>query len=77
MSYNPKVPKYNKKGEIIPDEFESQYDEYTAYADQDGKMKDVIDGVDPNTIDDGTYSKEELEQLIIEQIEKDSKKGKK
>jgi len=77
MSYNPKVPKYNKKGEIIPDEFESQYDEYTAYADQDGKMKDVVDGVDPNTIDDGTYSKEELEQLIIEQVEQNLKKGKK
>jgi hypothetical protein len=76
MSYNPKVPKYNKQGEIIPDEFESQYDEYTAYADSDGKMKDVVDGVDPNTIDDGTYSKEELEQLIIEQIENSVKKGK-
>jgi hypothetical protein len=30
-----------------------------------------------NTIDEGTYSKEELEQLIIEQIEDSLKKGKK
>jgi len=77
MSYNPKVPKYNKKGEKIPDEFTDEYEEYTAYADQDGKMKDVHDGVEPETIDDGTYSKEELEQLIVEQIENDLKKGKK
>jgi hypothetical protein len=76
MSYNPKSPKYNKKGELTG-ETEPQYDEYTAYADQDGKMKDVVDGVDPNTIDDGTYSKEELEQLIIEQVEQNLKKGKK
>jgi hypothetical protein len=76
MSYNPKSPKYNKKGELI-DETEPQYDEYTAYADQDGKMKDVVDGVEPSTIDEGTYSKEELEQLIIEQIENSVKKGKK
>ena len=76
MSYNPKSPKYNKKGELTG-ETEPQYDEYTAYADQDGKMKDVYDGVEPNTMDDGIYSKEELEQLIIEQIENDLKKGKK
>jgi len=76
MSYNPKSPKYNKKGELI-DETEPQYDEYTAYADQDGKMKDVVDGVEPSTMDDGTFSKEELEQLIIEQVEQNLKKGKK
>ena len=73
MSYNPNVPKYNKKGEKIPDEFTDEYEEYTAYADQDGKMKDVQDGVEPDTIDDGTYSKEELEQLIIENIKKGEK----
>jgi len=75
MSYNPKSPKINKKGEI--DGYEDQYDEYTAYADQDGKMKDVYDGVEPSTMDDGTFSKEELEQLIIEQVEQNLKKGKK
>jgi hypothetical protein len=76
MSYNPKSPKIGKKGELTG-ETEPQYDEYTAYADQDGKMKDVVDGVEPNTIDEGTYSKEELEQLIIEQVEQNLKKGKK
>ena len=75
MSYNPKSPKI-KKGELTG-ETEPQYDEYTAYADQDGKMKDVVDGVEPSTIDEGTYSKEELEQLIIEQVEQNLKKGKK
>jgi hypothetical protein len=76
MSYNPKSPKYNKKGELTG-ETEPQYDEYTAYADQEGKMKDVYDGIEESTKMDGTYSKEELEQLIIEQIENDLKKGKK
>ena len=75
MSYNPKSPKI-KKGELTG-ETEPQYDEYTAYADQEGKMKDVVNGVEPSTIDEGIYSKEELEQLIIEQIENDLKKGKK
>jgi hypothetical protein len=76
MSYNPKSPKVGKKGELTG-ETEPQYDEYTAYADQDGKMKDVYDGIEESTKMDGTYSKEELEQLIIEQIENDLKKGKK
>ena len=75
MSYNPKSPKI-KKGELTG-ETEPEYDEYTAYADQDGKMKDVVNGVEPSTMDDGIYSKEELEQLIIEQIENNLKKGKK
>jgi hypothetical protein len=75
MSYNPKSPKI-KKGELTG-ETEPQYDEYTAYADQDGKMKDVYDGIEESTKMDGTYSKEELEQLIIEQIENNLKKGKK
>jgi len=38
-------------------------------------MKDVREGIEPETIDEGTYSKEELEQLIAEQIRKDLKKG--
>ena len=68
-------PKINKKGEI--EGYEDEYNEYTAYADEDGKMKDVQDGIEESTKDDGIYSKEELEQLIVEQIENDLKKGKK
>jgi hypothetical protein len=77
MSYNPKTSKFNKKGEKIPDEYEEVYEEYTAYPDSDGKMKDIYESVEPSTIDEGTYSKEELEQLIVEQIEDSIKKGKK
>jgi hypothetical protein len=77
MSYDPKMPKFNKKGEKIPDEYEEVYEENTAYTDSEGKMKDVYEGVEPETIDEGTYSKEELEQLIVEQIEDSIKKGKK
>ena len=77
MSYNPKMPKFNKKGEKIPDEYEEVYEENTSYSDQYGEMKDVREGIEPETIDEGTYSKEELEQLIVEQIEDSIKKGKK
>jgi hypothetical protein len=77
MSYNPKTPKFNKKGKKIPDEYEEVYEEYTAYPDSEGKMKDIYESVEPSTIDEGTYSKEELEQLIVEQIENNLKKGKK
>jgi hypothetical protein len=77
MSYNPKTPKFNKKGEKIPDEYEEVYEEYTAYPDSEGKMKDIYESVEPETIDEGIYSKEELEQLIVEQIEDSLKKGKK
>ena len=77
MSYDPKRPKFNKKGEKIPDEYEEVYEENTTYADQYGEMQDVREGVEPETINDGTFSKEELEQLIIEQIEDSIKKGKK
>ena len=73
MSYNPKSPKIGKKGELTG-ETEPQYDEYTAYADQDGKMKDVYDGVEPSTIDDGTFTEDELAAELAEQIEKISKK---
>jgi hypothetical protein len=77
MSYNPKTPKFNKKGKKIPDEYEEVYEEYTAYPDSEGKMKDIYESVEPSTIDEGIYSKEELEQLIVEQIEDSIKKGKK
>jgi len=65
MSYSP--GKVDEKGKKIEDD---SYEEYTAYSDSDGKMKDVEDGVLDDTINDGTYSKEELEQLIIEDIAK-------
>ena len=77
MSYDPKSPKFNKKGEKIPDEYDEVYEENTTYSDQYGEMKDVREGIEPETIDEGTYSKEELEQLIVEQIEDSIKKGKK
>jgi hypothetical protein len=77
MSYDPKTPKFNKKGEKIPDEYEEMYEENTSYSDQYGEMQDVREGIEPETIDEGTYSKEELEQLIVEQIEDSIKKGKK
>jgi hypothetical protein len=77
MSYDPKSPKFNKKGEKIEGEYDEVYEENTTYADQYGEMQDVREGIEPETINDGTYSKEELEQLIIEQIEDSLKKGKK
>ena len=49
-----------------------EYDEYTARADQDGKMKDVESGVSEETVMDGSISKEELEQEIIEQLSKET-----
>jgi hypothetical protein len=72
-----RLPKFNKKGEKIPDEYEEVYEENTAYPDSEGKLKDVYESVEPETIDEGIYSKEELEQLIVEQIENNLKKGKK
>jgi len=77
MSYDPKRPKFNEKGEKIPGQYDEVYEENTTYADQYGEMQDVREGIEPETINDGTYSKEELEQLIIEQIEDSLKKGKK
>jgi len=77
MSYDPKRPKFNKKGEKIEGEYDEVYEENTTYADQYGEMQDVREGVEPETINDGSFSKEELEQLIIEQIEDSIKKGKK
>ena len=73
MSYAPKSPKFNKKGEKIPDEYEEQYDEYTTYADNYGEMSNVEEGVKPTTMDDGIFTEEELAEQI-EQIEKISKK---
>jgi hypothetical protein len=73
MQYSPgKIDK--KTGKKIEDD---SYEENTSYADQDGELKDVEEGVLDDTINEGTYSKEELEQLIIEQVEQNLKKGKK
>ena len=74
MSYAPKSPKFNKKGEKIPDEYEEEYDEYTTYADNYGEMSNVEEGVTSNTIDDGTFTGDELAEELAEQIEKISKK---
>jgi hypothetical protein len=73
MQYSPgKIDK--KTGKKIEDD---SYEENTSYADQDGELRDVEEGVLDDTINEGTYSKEELEQLIIEQVEQNLKKGKK
>ena len=77
MSYNPKSPKFNKKGEKIPDEYEDQYEEYTTYADSYGEMSNVEEGVKPTTMDDGTFTEDELAKELAEQIEQNIKKGKK
>ena len=69
MQYSPgKIDK--KTGKKIEDDF---YEENTSYADQDGELRDVEEGVLDDTINEGTYSKEELEQLIIENIKKGEK----
>src|SRR5210317_2357644 len=66
MQYSPgKIDK--KTGKKIEDD---SYEENTSYADQDGELRDVEEGVLDDTINEGTYSKEELEQLIIENIKK-------
>jgi hypothetical protein len=79
MSYNPKTPKFNKKGEKIPDEYEEVYEENTSLSRSVRVKCKMFDesALNQSTIDEGTYSKEELEQLIVEQIEDSIKKGKK
>ncbi len=56
------------KGKRTPDE----YEEYTGFTDQEGKLKDVEPGISDNTVMDGSISKEELEQEIIEQLSKEA-----
>jgi len=69
MQYSPgKIDK--KTGKKIEDDY---YEENTSYADQDGELKDVEEGVLDETMEEGTFSKEELEQLIIENIKKGEK----
>jgi hypothetical protein len=67
MSFKPGQADETTGGKKVVDE----YDEYTARADQDGKMKDVESGVSEETVMDGSISKEELEQEIIEQLSKE------
>jgi hypothetical protein len=68
MTYSPGVADETTGGKVA-----DQYDEYTVRPDDDGKMKDVEDGVPDDVIDEGSISKEELEQLIIENIKKGEK----
>jgi hypothetical protein len=68
MSFKPGQADETTGGKKVVDE----YDEYTARADQDGKMKDVESGVSEETVMDGSISKEELEQEIIEQLSKET-----
>ena len=68
MTYSPGVADKTTGGKVA-----DQYDEYTVRPDDEGKMKDVEDGVPDDVIDEGSISKEELEQLIIENIKKGEK----
>ena len=67
MSFKPGQADETTGGKKVVDE----YDEYTARPDEDGKLKDVESGVSEETVIDGSISKEELEQEIVEQISKE------
>jgi len=69
MTYKPGMADETTKGRKVADE----YEEYTARPDIDGKMKDVEDGVPDEVVREGSISKEELEQEIVEQIARDKK----
>ena len=69
MTYKPGMADETTKGRKVVDE----YEEYTARPDIDGKMKDVEDGVPDEVVKDGSISKEELEQEIIDQLARDKK----
>ena len=69
MTYKPGMADETTKGKRVVDE----YDEYTARPDMDGKMKDVEEGVPDEVVREGSISKEELEQEIVEQIARDKK----
>ena len=49
-----------------------EYEENTGYTDKDGKLKDVEPGVSEETVMDGSISKEELAQEIVEQLSKEA-----
>ena len=69
MTYKPGMADETTKGGKVVDE----YEEFTARPDIDGKMKDVEDGVPDEVVREGSISKEELEQEIVEQIARDKK----
>ena len=69
MTYKPGMADETTKGRKTVDE----YEEFTARPDIDGKMKDVEDGVPDEVVREGSISKEELEQEIVEQIARDKK----
>ena len=69
MTYKPGMADETTKGGKVADE----YEEFTARPDIDGKMKDDEDGVPDEVIEEGSISKEELEQEIIDQIAREKK----
>jgi len=68
MSLKPGRADETTGGKKVADE----YEENTGYTDKDGKLKDVESGVSEETVMDGSISKEELEQEIIEQLSKEA-----
>ena len=73
MTIRPGQADETTRGKKVVDE----YEEYTGFTDQEGKLKDVQPGVSDNTVMDGSISKEELEQEIIEQLSKEASSIKK
>mgnify|MGYP003322648178 CR=1 FL=1 len=68
MSFKPGQADETTGGKKVVDE----YEENTGYTDKDGKLKDVEPGVSEETVMDGSISKEELEQEIVEQLSKEA-----
>ena len=68
MSFKPGRADETTGGKKVADE----YEENTGFTDKDGKLKDVEPGVSEETVMDGSISKEELEQEIIEQLSKET-----
>jgi hypothetical protein len=68
MSLKPGRADETTGGKKVVDE----YEENTGYTDKDGKLKDVEPGVSKETVMDGSISKEELEQEIVEQLSKEA-----
>ena len=68
MSLKPGRADETTGGRKVADE----YEENTGYTNKDGELKDVEPGVSEETVMDGSISKEELEQEIIEQLSKET-----
>ena len=73
MGFKPGQADETTGGKKVVDE----YEENTAFTDKDGKMKDVEQGVSEETILEGSTSKEQLEQEIVDQISNETTKIKK